>query len=431
MDLSTFVTYDKKESLLLSIAKSNQEIVENTHSKPQETLEFKMTKQKESFSFDVPLELPEKWMMGVTSLEVYNTVYNITEKNNKLQIILNDQQLKELKLDSGLILFVEDLYVTYLGKPYTLSEYNEFVEKANKLITNSYSKKYKLTRIDFDYLTKIVKSLNEIYNNRLNQETINQEKLNQEKLNRERIIKEYKDHLKQVKINWKEIKWEEIILEDATTNTASQTTQENHEDDEDDEDGEVNQVNQANQINQINLPPFDIVENDFFEIYLTPGVYELVDINNAIKQKINESDYDFKFDLIPDTISMKSVLTTSNNIQFNSKLNTVLGFTHTVYPPGTHTSEKPVMITTTDKVHLKCDCVDGSIVNGIREQILFSFNLSAPPGYKIIKEPTTVLYKSIKKTRLDTIQIFLEDSNHDSVDFNGETLTFTIQIIKI
>ena len=435
MDLSTFVTYDKKESLLLSIAKSNQEIVENTHSKPQETLEFKMTKQKESFSFDVPLLLPEKWMMGVTSLEVYNTVYNITEKNNKLQIILNDQQLKELKLDSGLILFVEDLYVTYFGKPYTLSENNEVVEKANKLITNSYSKKNKLTRIDFDYLTKIVKSLNEIYNNRLNQETINQEKLNQEKLNRERIIKAYKDHLKQVKINWEEIKWEEIILEDAkataTTNTASQTTQENHEDDKDDEDDEVNQVNQANQINQINLPPFDIVENDFFEIYLTPGVYELVDINNAIKQKINESDYDFKFDLIPDTISMKSVLTTSNKIQFNSKLNTVLGFTHTVYPPGTHTSEKPVMITTTDKVHLKCDCVDGSIVNGIREQILFSFNLSAPPGYKIIKEPTTVLYKSINKTRLDTIQFFLEDSNHDSVDFNGETLTFTIQIIKI
>ena len=85
MDLSSFVTYDKKESLLLNIAKSNQEIAENTHSKPQETLEFKMTKQKESFSFDVSLLLPEKWMMGVTSLEVYNTVYNITENNNKLE----------------------------------------------------------------------------------------------------------------------------------------------------------------------------------------------------------------------------------------------------------------------------------------------------------------------------------------------------------
>ena len=68
----------------MNFAKSNQESVDNTHSKPQETLEVKMTKQKESFSFDVPLELPEQWMMEVTSLEVYTTVYNITENNNKV-----------------------------------------------------------------------------------------------------------------------------------------------------------------------------------------------------------------------------------------------------------------------------------------------------------------------------------------------------------
>ena len=188
--------------------------------------------------------------------------------------------------------------------------------------------------------------------------------------------------------------------------------------------------NQQHTKHPITIPEFEI-QDDSIEIELTPGVYELVDINNAIKQKIHESDYDFKIDIIPDTISMKSVLTTSNSIHFNSRLNILLGFTNKDYPPGTHTSEKPVMITTTDKVHLKCDCVDGSIVNGIREQILFSFNLSAPPGYKIINNPTTVLYKKINKTRLDQIQFFLEDSNHNPVDFNNETLTFTIQIIKI
>ena len=110
MDLSNFVTYDKKEYLLLNTAKSNQEIVENTHSKPQETLEFKMNKQKESFSFDIPLDLPEQWMMGVTSLEVYNTVYNITEKNNKLKILLEDEQLKSLNVDTQLVMNVEYLY---------------------------------------------------------------------------------------------------------------------------------------------------------------------------------------------------------------------------------------------------------------------------------------------------------------------------------
>ena len=94
MDLSNFVTYDNKESLLLSFAKSNQEIVENTLSKPQETLELKMNKQKESFSFDIPLELPEKWMMGVTRLEVYNSVYNITNKNKSFQIQLTLKQIQ-------------------------------------------------------------------------------------------------------------------------------------------------------------------------------------------------------------------------------------------------------------------------------------------------------------------------------------------------
>ena len=103
MDLSIFITYDKKEFRLLSIAKSDQEIVEDTLSKPQETLEYKMNKQKESFSFDVPLELPEKWMMGVTSLEVYNTVYNITEKKNKLEILPAKQQLEKHRVDTELV----------------------------------------------------------------------------------------------------------------------------------------------------------------------------------------------------------------------------------------------------------------------------------------------------------------------------------------
>ena len=157
----------------------------------------------------------------------------------------------------------------------------------------------------------------------------------------------------------------------------------------------------------ITIPNFEI-ENEFIEIQLVPGVYELIEINSAIKQIITDSDYElvdkskfkkdlpvfsFEFNIIPDTISMKSVLTTSNPIHFNSELNKVLGFTNKDYRAGTHTSEKPVMITTTDKVHLKCDFVDCSIVNGIREQILFSFNLSAPPGYKIIKATTVLLKK--------------------------------------
>ena len=139
MDLSNFVTYDKKESLLLSIAKSNQEIVENTHSKPQETLEFKMNKQKESFSFDIPLELPEQWMMGVTSLEVYNTVYNITEKNNKTKLFETDKLLKQYKVATEFMSKIKKLYETSGNKGISN------IEVIKKLINDDNFKKVTLS----------------------------------------------------------------------------------------------------------------------------------------------------------------------------------------------------------------------------------------------------------------------------------------------
>ena len=42
-------------------------------------------------------------MMGVTSLEVYNTIYNFTEKNNILKILLKYEQLDALEFDTGVV----------------------------------------------------------------------------------------------------------------------------------------------------------------------------------------------------------------------------------------------------------------------------------------------------------------------------------------
>ena len=323
------------------------DIVEITLSKPQETLEFKKNKQKESFSFDIPLELPEKWMMGETSLEVYNSVYNVTNKNNSFQIQLTDEQLSVI--DTKLVIDIEYLHKT--NQP-------DFNKTVYVLTSTTFKNKKKLLKKDFD-------------------------------------------------------KIKDIISQHKSGNLLSKL-----------------------QIFEVIYLP---IMNEKIKIKLQPGIYELTDLNTAIQQKLryySQANGEYKINglninIEADIISRKSVLTTSNPICFKSKSNELLGFTMEYYIQGTHISEKPVMITTTDKVHLKCDCVDGSFVNGIREQILFSFILSAPPGYKIIKESNSILYKKINKTRLDSIQFFLEDNNHNPVDLNSETLTFTIQIIKI
>ena len=80
---------------------------------------------------------------------------------------------------------------------------------------------------------------------------------------------------------------------------------------------------------------------------------------------------------------------------------------------------------------MKCDCIDGSVVHGARQPILFSFVLDKPAGYKVFCEPETIHYKKINKSVLNTIMFYLEDDNNKEVNFNGETLTFTLEMIKI
>ena len=122
-------------------------------------------------------------------------------------------------------------------------------------------------------------------------------------------------------------------------------------------------------------------------------------------------------------------------IRFDEKsfFSTLLGFT-----PGwdykhynKNISQKIVNLGSTNKIHLKCDIIDGSIVDGFRQPILYSFVLDKKTGYKVFYEPETIHYKKLNKSVLNTITFYLEDDDNKVVDFNGETLTFTLQMIKI
>ena len=74
---------------------------------------------------------------------------------------------------------------------------------------------------------------------------------------------------------------------------------------------------------------------------------------------------------------------------------------------------------------------NGSIVNGIREPILHSFALDQPPRHKIYKQPRVKIFKEENESVLSLISFYLEDADHKPVDFNGETISFTCQLIKI
>ena len=83
--------------LLPLIKKHTDTLIEQTRTKPQETLEFKMNKQLQTFSFNPPINLLEerKWLLGLSLLKCTNSVFNITNENNSFPIIIpGDYQIE-------------------------------------------------------------------------------------------------------------------------------------------------------------------------------------------------------------------------------------------------------------------------------------------------------------------------------------------------
>ena len=57
-----------------------------THRKPEETLEFEMIEPSETFHSNPPIQIEGSWLIRLTDLGVYNSLFNITEQNNKFKL---------------------------------------------------------------------------------------------------------------------------------------------------------------------------------------------------------------------------------------------------------------------------------------------------------------------------------------------------------
>ena len=76
--------------MLLLIKKHTDTLIEQAKTKPQETLEFKMKKQMQTFLFNPPIKLLEecKRLLAVSSFERTTSVFNITHGNNSFSITI-------------------------------------------------------------------------------------------------------------------------------------------------------------------------------------------------------------------------------------------------------------------------------------------------------------------------------------------------------
>ena len=351
--------------LLLLIKKHTDTLIEQTKTKPQETLEYKMNKQTQTFSFNPPKNLIEedKCLLAVSSFECTNSVFNITDDNNSFSIIIPGHY--QNKSDEKTINNLNKLLELK-----SLEFYVEVKKRGNKIKIGV--NEYKLS--DFD--NQKYEILQELKNFKYN---------------------DLEDLVYRMRLSYDEI---------------------------------------------MDILDLKYIPTKRTGYSLNPGIYEVVDLNNTSKYILPNN---VKMDITIDDIRLKSNLKINQTLLFTEKsfFYTILGFTQSrSYPlddidgfyqliAGSYKSDRPINITGIDKIHLKCDCIQGSIVNGIREPILYSFPLSAPPGHKIYKEPRIKLFKKVNKSVLSHITFYFEDDDYKAVDFYNETISLTCQLIKI
>ena len=347
MNLNMIIPKNETEDLLLSITKNCQTLIDQTHKKPEETLEFKMDKSRQIFHFNPPIQTKGDWMIGLVDLEVYNSIFNITEEDNKFEIYRDSSNkfgFLELKDELEEILHIPHITNQHLDDkkigPRIIDAYIKLShEKKNSdgymLLLVGYSRS--LFR-DFESYLRIVVGLDE--------------------KDIQLILKEYNSH--------------------------------------------------------------------FITHEITPGIYTIQDISDTIHTfsghseiiKIEYDDLNEKTKIILDFKNDRNAFGLGT-LRFDERsfLHTLLGFTpywdykptnsnHNAIP-GVYTSDKILLnLNTKDKIYLKCDCIDGSIQDGLRQPILFSFVLDKPSGYKIFCQPETIHYKKVNKSVLNTITFF-------------------------
>ena len=343
-------------------------MVEQTHRKPEETLEFKMLKSRETFHFNTPIHTKGDWMLGLIDLEVYNSVFNITKENNKFELYtdtFDDFSFEELKDE------VEEI----LNIPEITDDHSEDETLAPRIAETYW--KLRLHKTSHDgYIILLMGYARSPF-------------------------RDFESYLRIV-----------VGLEEDNIQLI------------------LKQYNEK-----------------FVTFELDPGNYTIEDLKKAVYPL---GDHEGTLHIEYDDLNkkVKLILTrfgeTFGTLKFDKKsfFPTLFGFTpywdskptNAIHAdaPGLYTSDKiNLYLNTINKIHLKSDCIDGSIQDGVRQPIIFSFVLEKPSGYKVFCEPETIHYKKINKSLLNAIAFYLEDDNNKEVNFNGETLTFALQMIKI
>ena len=173
--------------------------------------------------------------------------------------------------------------------------------------------------------------------------------------------------------------------------------------------------------------PQSLHQIDASKIFIIPpGSYELTDIADIIKQETNNVIIQVDKNTMKCKMEVKKGVF---NFAVENSVSSLLGFDKQLYSRGKYTTNKIIVIMGFNTINIHCNIISRAKGNGKDTDILYTFNLTEPPGYLINIIPTNIIYQYVTKDRIEYIEFHIKDEHGRPIDFNGDVLSFTLHLV--
>lgn len=177
---------------------------------------------------------------------------------------------------------------------------------------------------------------------------------------------------------------------------------------------------------------FHFNNNDVIEIPV--GTYEVSAIATYIQQKLQDRDARLFMRLLTNNNTLKTSIKCTFPVDFTPKdsVGRLLGFEPLKISPNIEVTSKNVVdIFRVNSVRIDCNITAGSFINGKASHTIFQFFPSVAAGYKLIEEPSPVIYLPITTNSIANITLRVVDQDGALVNFRGERITIRLHLRRV
>ena len=138
-----------------------------------------------------------------------------------------------------------------------------------------------------------------------------------------------------------------------------------------------------------------LVEEDFFQIRIPEGFFEIESLNDEIRRIIIDkghySEDDYPFTIRPNFTTLGSIVEIKPigpmiGLVYDNSIGNLLGFKETFLWEEYNLPDNPVDILSFDNIFIHTDIAQGMIFRGKGSGIIHNFTMDVSPGYKYVEK---------------------------------------------